>query len=62
VGGRAVAAEAEEGGRSVDRVGDVVLVVGAVEVLTVPAADGFGQYISGVERILGINWETYVGK
>lgn len=39
VGGRAVAAEAEEGGGPVDRVGDVVLVVRGVEVLAIPASD-----------------------
>jgi hypothetical protein len=40
VGGWAVAAEAEEGGGPVDGVGDVVLVVGGIEVLAIPASNG----------------------
>lgn len=38
VGGRAGTSQAEEGGRTVDRVRDVILVVGAVEIFAVPAA------------------------
>lgn len=37
VGGRAVATQAQEGGGTADGIGDVVLVVGTVKVLSIPA-------------------------
>jgi hypothetical protein len=60
VGGWAGTSEAEEGGRTIDRVRNMILVVGAVKIFAVPAA----RRMLLVRRVVALpeELETYVGK
>jgi len=60
VGSWAGTSEAEEGGRTIDRVRNMVLVVGAVKIFAVPAARRILLVQGGIA--LAGELETYVGK